>query len=260
MRGETILPSESRRKTSYFNPLAPCGARHPYANPQVNHKNISIHSPRAGRDSRNCTVNNVLIKFQSTRPVRGETMFSTPIRWHTSNFNPLAPCGARHRAGAVYPGRKEFQSTRPVRGETSYTNAPVLGNGISIHSPRAGRDAPCGARQQRACCLIGLILCGARRPVRGETMCILWSATMLLCAGRDAPCGARQQKRTKNMKTFCTTLTKNRGALAEQGKAQLLIALKVPIFSVRSWPGFLHHFHIAPHLIPSAHPQRHKTA
>ena len=55
-----------------------------------------------------------------------------------------------------------FQSTRPVRGATDGVVVPLLGDGISIHAPRAGRDqgqpacgncgtyfnprAPCGAR------------------------------------------------------------------------------------------------------------------
>ena len=59
-------------------------------------------------------------QFQSTRPVRG----ATPIRIRRAKpwtyFNPRAPCGARRRLDAI-EGRMLTK--------------------ISIHAPRAGRDA-----------------------------------------------------------------------------------------------------------------------
>ena len=146
----------------YFNPRAPCGAR------QGDHlggtplRAISIHAPHAGRDR--CRRSDRrgkyyfnprapcgarprrLIRptprptFQSTRPVRGATIFS-----------PASVLLAL------------FQSTRPVRGATSKKPITELRCQISIHAPRAGRDcsdvarcscqrdfnprAPCGARQ-----------------------------------------------------------------------------------------------------------------
>ena len=147
----------------YFNPRAPCGAR------QGDHlggtplRAISIHAPHAGRDR--CRRSDRrgkyyfnprapcgarprrLIRptprptFQSTRPVRGATIFS-----------PASVLLAL------------FQSTRPVRGATSKKPITELRCQISIHAPRAGRDcsdvarcscqrdfnprAPCGARPQ----------------------------------------------------------------------------------------------------------------
>ena len=56
---------------------------------------ISIHSPREGRDGYGLNTGVFAVKFQSTRPVRGETIWRQPSR-----------------------GRRIFQSTRPVRGET----------------------------------------------------------------------------------------------------------------------------------------------
>ena len=80
-------------------------------------RQISIHAPRAGRDSGNWSAAWQNIVFQSTRPVRGATgvMFSSRQLHHISihapragrdadsppavsaarNFNPRAPCGAR---------------------------------------------------------------------------------------------------------------------------------------------------------------------
>ena len=102
----------------YFNPRAPCGARP---------RRLIRPTPRP--------------TFQSTRPVRGATIFS-----------PASVLLAL------------FQSTRPVRGATVQMLQDVLANEISIHAPRAGRDcsdvarcscqrdfnprAPCGARPQ----------------------------------------------------------------------------------------------------------------
>ena len=153
--------------------------------PSSKMQRISIHSPRSGRD-----------------------IDSMHFRSRPENFNPLAPCGARPAANTAHKLYRAFQSTRPVRGETSngYANMPDII--ISIHSPRAGRDAsssrtasprknfnplapcgarpklaahfaynrlyfnplaPCGARQVRALSLIRLILFQSTRPVRGET-------------------------------------------------------------------------------------------
>ena len=85
-------------------------------------------------------------------------------RWRLKhNFNPRAPCGARHYYHTAIISDKQFQSTRPVRGATwrwissrpttCYFNprapcgarpvhtylAPYI-PAISIHAPRAGRD------------------------------------------------------------------------------------------------------------------------
>ena len=106
-----------RRGKYYFNPRAPCGARP---------RRLIRPTPRP--------------TFQSTRPVRGATIFS-----------PASVLLAL------------FQSTRPVRGATSKKPITELRCQISIHAPRAGRDcsdvarcscqrdfnprAPCGARQ-----------------------------------------------------------------------------------------------------------------
>ena len=56
-----------------------------------------------------------------------------------------------------------FQSTRPVRGETKARSDRFKTLIISIHSPRAGRDAP-ACRQNRIRTTFQ-----SSRPVRGET-------------------------------------------------------------------------------------------
>ena len=145
---------------------------------------ISIHAPRAGRDTHSTRSSATPSLFQSTRPVRGATSFVEPtyaqlkISIHapragrdctsgfltgtSQNFNPRAPCGARRTREPIWIGVTTFQSTRPVRGATDTADIQKVIHCISIHAPRAGRDAslsmwtryarnfnpraPCGAR------------------------------------------------------------------------------------------------------------------
>ena len=116
--GRDVLYTAHNAGTGHFNPRAPCGARP---------RRLIRPTPRP--------------TFQSTRPVRGATIFS-----------PASVLLAL------------FQSTRPVRGATSKKPITELRCQISIHAPRAGRDcsdvarcscqrdfnprAPCGARPQ----------------------------------------------------------------------------------------------------------------
>ena len=59
---------------TYFNPRAPCGARQDAPHQDRVHSGISIHAPRAGRDS------------HGKRPAARQR-----------DFNPRAPCGARQQ-------------------------------------------------------------------------------------------------------------------------------------------------------------------
>ena len=81
-----------------------------------------------------------------------------------TNFNPPAPCGAGplNSNFATYP--LEFQSTRPVRGGTAGSIQLVHQLHISIHPPRAGRDARGHCRPG------GLHPFQSTRPVRGGTL------------------------------------------------------------------------------------------
>ena len=102
---------------------------------------ISIHAPRVGRDPFRRPARSRGNKFQSTRPVWGATRDAhraverTPISihaprvgrdpdgrerdvWHSTDFNPRAPCGARHSASMTVSLSLAFQSTRPVWGAT----------------------------------------------------------------------------------------------------------------------------------------------
>ena len=61
---------------------------------------ISIHAPRTGSDVRHCRLLRVIIRFQSTLPARGATVFPQSFRASTIHFNPRSPHGERLKASA----------------------------------------------------------------------------------------------------------------------------------------------------------------
>ena len=129
---------------------------------------ISIHAPRAGRDHGGADqVRPGAISIHAPRAGRDSSSGSSSAS--RSNFNPRAPCGARPLDAAEEKLRMTFQSTRPVRGATVrilsassvryifQSTRPVRGatncvstgivyRPISIHAPRAGRDAASSRR------------------------------------------------------------------------------------------------------------------
>ena len=72
VRGATPPIQLRQAQTCYFNPRAPCGARHA-----------------------EILFVNEFGKFQSTRPVRGATVRLPSVQVDGRYFNPRAPCGAR---------------------------------------------------------------------------------------------------------------------------------------------------------------------
>ena len=144
-----------------FNPRAPCGARRHLGFRPFEGEEFQSTRPVWGA-TRLHSVRGVGVKFQSTRPVWGAT-FSSLVdpRWTAfqstrpvwgatcllpnlesarTGFNPRAPCGARRTGWWIDDDRDRFQSTRPVWGATFRRLRVVLGNSVSIHAPRVGRD------------------------------------------------------------------------------------------------------------------------
>ncbi len=148
---------------------------------------VSIHAPRAGRDQREQLECLVERAFQSTRPVRGATRrYSTQTQtaYMFQSTRPVRGATGASLMTAVASAR--FQSTRPVRGATPArrwsTRASTRFNprapcgarhlalllvvrleGVSIHAPRAGRDA--SAKTVNA----SGYMFQSTRPVRGAT-------------------------------------------------------------------------------------------
>ena len=90
---------------------------------------ISIHAPRVGRDSPRADILYPhIISIHAPRVGRDgqERVYISRI----SNFNPRAPCGARHLLTSTLWPLYEFQSTRPVWGATA--KIPNLNYSMSI--------------------------------------------------------------------------------------------------------------------------------
>ena len=214
--GRDVRPWIFQPSRSYFNPLAPRGARR--CQSAVASIFMVFQSTRPVRgETAAGMVMDVDFPFQSTRPVRGETFSIADLHQVATDFNPLAPCGARPSCSLTSMDSRKFQSTRPVRGETRHRGQKVFFNGISIHSPRAGRDI-C-----RPVYDIVLLLFQSTRPVRGETLLRMskageWRISIHSPrAGRDwcarssgrsiryfnplAPCGARRITRSFRIPT-----------------------------------------------------------
>ena len=116
-RGETIAVLGADQPGKHFNPLAPRGARPAAVRLLPELKDISIHSPLAGRDSdRLAFRSTTVISIHS--PLAGRDLRTSRAQRWRSYFNPLAPRGARPSQTTQKSHHTRFQSTRPSRGET----------------------------------------------------------------------------------------------------------------------------------------------
>ena len=127
---------------------------------------ISIHAPRAGRDTAACRfpISLTLISIHAPRAGRDR----------------LCPCA----------GRVPLISIHAPRAGRDFTSRAILARDtISIHAPRAGRDAgyprfrgglrnfnpraPCGARPEQKSYIRALKEFQSTRPVRGATSTVI---------------------------------------------------------------------------------------
>ena len=123
---------------------------------------ISIHAPRTGSDIAMLPITRGVVKFQSTLPARGATLFlhcrtslfpfqsTLPARGATvramkkyrekEDFNPRSPHGERPWQDWQNEPDKAFQSTLPARGATAISNAelPVI---VAFQSTLPARGA-----------------------------------------------------------------------------------------------------------------------
>ena len=174
-----------------FNPRAPCGARLKLAAVVQASKKFQSTRPVWGATLL-VSCNGIKSVFQSTRPVwgatsvyKGKTVFlrisihaprvGRDIRvpldgWRGRDFNPRAPCGARHCVAVQRIFANKFQSTRPVWGAT--TTFSTLPTKPKNFNPRA----PCGARHGITGEPFKICAFQSTRPV--------WGATVVMISGR----------------------------------------------------------------------------
>ena len=160
--GETPRPNRKGFHRAHFNPLSPHGERlcdglryrrsHLFQSTlpawgetgtepaERDSPPISIHSPRMGRDLQRILKHQrrVRISIHSPRMGRDVRLPTSCAGWR--NFNPLSPHGERLLAQMDLQCARQFQSTLPAWGETGSPCTVAYGVGISIHSPRMGRD------------------------------------------------------------------------------------------------------------------------
>ena len=185
--GETLYSQSHHGLPLYFNPLAPCGARRAVLWTLIRLLHFNPLAPCGARRPGGQTSRLHPPTFQSTRPVRGETATPASTMRGSTSFQSTRPVrGETARSSTASPMYCSFQSTRPVRGETALLLAlplhlasfqstrPVRGEtgkgvllepiyNISIHAPRAGRDAA------EIDGVYNRLKFQSTRPVRGET-------------------------------------------------------------------------------------------
>ena len=175
-----------------FNPRAPCGARPlilallflmwqfqssrplrgatPAGGKLPRHPGISILAPLAGRDVGDCA-----------------------IRAIAKDFNPRAPCGARHPGDSEFARLGLFQSSRPLRGATGDTGSD---NGVvKFQSSRPLRGATGKSKSN-----VLEYKFQSSRPLRGATMTHRTPQQAFMNFNPRAPCGARHQERIRSTK------------------------------------------------------------
>ncbi len=183
MRGTTITVHK-KNLFRYFNPRAPCGARHRPNDCGAWSSHFNPRAPCGARRFR-AAKRSKIFPFQSTCPMRGTTRCVMHLPSYKRYFNPRAPCGARpddlvatRRLSYFNPrapcgARRiqlrqpsdgcQFQSTCPMRGTTDWidvcllvklfqSTCPMRGT-TSFRTTRTGTRyfnprAPCGARQR----------------------------------------------------------------------------------------------------------------
>ena len=161
-------------------------------------------------------------QFQSTRPLRGATSYSSMM--HCTSVR--------------------FQSTRPLRGATPRFTCFGRGLGISIHAPLAGRDdfvgdefaivfisihaplagrdrsyrghnpqygnfnprAPCGARPVVPPAAISPTEFQSTRPLRGATALTCCAVMLRQYFNPRAPCGARLQEQRDTLTRYAISI------------------------------------------------------
>ena len=125
---------------------------------------FSIHSPLAGRDWKIGPYKRRRDRFQSTRPLRGETESArnAGMDWDFSIHSPLA---GRDGSLEAMIRRMDFSIHSPLAGRdiNVYISYPVAAV-FSIHSPLAGRD------HVGAHVVVVVPNFQSTRPLRGETL------------------------------------------------------------------------------------------
>ncbi len=148
-----------------FNPRAPRGARPTLWTASLDSVCFNPRAPRGARRRVNRQMQCNVDLFQSTRPARGATLQLSRMVSAVSCFNPRAPRGARRsiRCRIGIARLVSIHAPRAGRDAQHCVTADCIVQ-VSIHAPRAGRDVmvSAGLRQRSA-------WFQSTRPARGAT-------------------------------------------------------------------------------------------
>ena len=161
LRGATLRCGPKSERTK-FQPTRPLRGATKRISEPIHNSSISTHAPLAGRD--------------------GNAACSSALR---ADFNPRAPCGARHIRHFLFFGMNNFNPRAPCGARRRESAAALASISISTHAPLAGRDsvvkfndrfhvnfnprAPCGARHDSYIIRYEMELFQPTRPLRGAT-------------------------------------------------------------------------------------------
>ena len=133
----SYIRDSSNRRSHY----APCGARRDFLATDELADLISIHAPLAGRDH-----------------------YRRDNRYLRRDFNPRAPCGARHNwYGKIGVAEQDFNPRAPCGARPV---GSLGGMGYAYFNPRA----PCGARPYSSMIHCTSVRFQSTRPLRGATV------------------------------------------------------------------------------------------
>ena len=149
---------------------------------------ISIHAPLVGRDNQTRPGEDHLADFNPRAPCGARHRLLLIGMGDGKDFNPRAPCGARRPAILHHlPGRLYFNPRAPCGARHHPVREAAAEENISIHAPLVGRDLA--------------VIPAALRTVLFQSTRPLWGATEYVGHKRKgtqhfnprAPCGARQE-------------------------------------------------------------------
>ena len=147
---------------------------------------ISTHAPLAGRDIMDWFGDTFFI-ISTHAPLAGRDLRKRVFNLRDrDNFNPRAPCGARHNRNITSLHIGNISTHAPLAGRDQFSESSRIAVEISTHAPLAGRDAqkfsvsihteisthaPLAGRDWRGGAMVARhALFQPTRPLRGATL------------------------------------------------------------------------------------------
>ena len=124
-------------------------------------------------------------RFQPTRPLRGATAVNRCRRRAYQNFNPRAPCGARHVLCPLLGVRLGISTHAPLAGRDLHRSMTQRPERISTHAPLAGRDVSASFERRSSFSI------STHAPLAGRDSGTGRTPTLPRYFNPRAPCGAR---------------------------------------------------------------------